>query len=504
MSVNNETAEQPGIVRLSSGVRGLDDVLGGGFLRGGLYIVQGPPGSGKTILANQIAHNANQTGRSIFISVLGESHARMLLHLSPMRFFDLARIPNQVAYIGAYQALEDDGVKGLLALVRREVQARDAALMVLDGLSAVEAQAESVFAMKRFAHELQTLASMLNCTMLLLTSASGVDGAPERTMVDGIVELQQRVFGVRRERRLVVHKLRGSAFLEREHPYRISTEGLVVFPRIEAMLAWPTSVSSAPKNRISSGISSLDRMFEAGIPASGMLSVAGPPGSGKTILGLQFLSKSSSVEPGLLIGCYEPPERLRLKAASIGFDLTGAETRGDVEILWQPLGEYILDDIAWRMLDAVRRRGVKRLLIDGLSGFQQATSEPERFVRFWSTLSNELRALGVTTIYTMEMQEIVGPNLNVPVHGISSLTEAMIMLRYLELGSRLHRIVSLMKVREGSFDATIRRFTISDVGLTIGEPFEGVEAVLTGMGREVPSGAAAADDNLRHHLPDAG
>ncbi|MBS0643254.1 MAG: recombinase RecA [Proteobacteria bacterium] len=504
MTAYDEPAEPHGILRLTSGVPGLDEVLGGGFLRGGLYIVQGPPGSGKTILANQIAHNADRTGRSVFISVLGESHARMMLHLSAMTFFDLGRIPTQIAYIGAYQALEDDGLKGLLALIRREVQARDAVFMVLDGLSAVEAQAESVFAMKRFAHELQTLASMLNCTMLLLTSASGADGAPERTMVDGIIDMQQRTFGVRRERRLIVHKLRGSAFLEGEHPYRITTEGLAVFPRIEAMLAWPTRMFTALEERVSSGITSLDRMFENGIPAGGMLSVAGPPGSGKTVLGLQFLSKSCSAQPGLMIGCYEPPERLRLKAASVGFDLSAAEKCGDIEVLWQPLGEYILDDIAWRMLDAVRRRGVKRLVIDGLSGFQQATSEPERFVRFWSTLSNELRALGVTTIYTMEMPEIVGPNLNVPVSGISSLAEAMIILRYLELGSRLYRIISLMKVREGSFDPTIRRFTITDIGLVIGEPFEGVEALLTGLAREVPGTVTPAGDNPRRHLPDAG
>jgi circadian clock protein KaiC len=113
-------------------------------------------------------------------------------------------------------------------------------------------------------------------------------------------------------------------------------------------------------------------------------------------------------------------------------------------------------------------------------------------------LSNELRAFGVTTIYIMEMAEIVGPHLNVPVSGVSSLAEAMIILRYLELGSRLYRIMSLMKVREGAFDPTIRRFTISETGITIGEPFAGVEAVLTGMARETPSAAAAAENDLPH------
>jgi circadian clock protein KaiC len=268
MSTTNEEAEDSGIVRLASGVPGLDAVLCGGFLRGGLYIIQGPPGSGKTILANQIAYySADHDDRAIFITVLGENHARMMLHLRSMRFFDLSRIPDQIAYIGAYRELEE-GLQGLLTLIRREIQARGATLLVLDGLSAVAAQADSEFAMKRFAHELQTLASMLDCTMLLLTSAAGVAGAPERTMVDGIVELQHRPLGARRERRLVVQKFRGSDFLEGEHPYRITREGLTVFPRIEAMLAWPSLPPSAPQTRISSGVASLDRMFGTGIPAA--------------------------------------------------------------------------------------------------------------------------------------------------------------------------------------------------------------------------------------------
>ena len=124
-----------------------------------------------------------------------------------------------------------------------------------------------------------------------------------------------------------------------------------------------------------------------------MTGVVGPSGAGKTTLGLHFLSGSTSAEPGLMFGCYEPPERLRYKAAAMGLDLAGVEERGDLEILWYPVGEHILDELAERLLEAVRRRRVKRLLVDGMSDFQQAALEPERIVRFWSALSNELRAL---------------------------------------------------------------------------------------------------------------
>jgi circadian clock protein KaiC len=494
------------IARVPSLVPGLDAVLCGGFLRGGLYMVQGPAGAGKTILSNQIIYSraAAEGDRALFITVLGESHGRMLAHLRALRFFDPALLPERVTYISGYQALEDNGLKGLAVLILREVRARGIALLVLDGMGAVEAKAGAGFEMNRFTHELQTLASATNCTMLLLTAASVATAAPEHTMVDGLIELRQRLYGVRNERRLLVHKSRGSAFLEGEHAYHITSAGVAVFPRIEALLATPTHREPSPGMRVPFGIPSFDAMLGGGIPAATMTALVGPSGAGKTTLGLQFLAASSAAEPGLLFGCYESPERLRHKAATLGLDLAGAEQRRDVEILWHPVGEYILDGLAHQLLDAVRRRGVRRLVIDGISGFQQAAVEPERIVRFWSALSNELRALGVTALHTLEMPELAGADIRIPVSGISSLAEVMVLMRYVELRSRLYRLISLLKAREGAFDPTIREFAIPGAGLTVGEPFQGVEAVLSGMAREAARHAATAAEGSERSSPPRG
>lgn len=473
------------IERVQSLVPGLDDVLCGGFLRGGLYMIQGPPGAGKTILASQIIYSRVAEGsRALFVTVLGENHGRMMAHLRPMRFFNPSVVPDQVAYINAYMALEEEGLKGLAVLFRREILAHGATLLVLDGLSAAKAKAEIPFEMERFTHELQTLASATNCTMFLLTTTSDATFAPENTMADGLIELRQRLYAPRNERRLVIHKLRGSAYLEGEHAFRITRDGFAVYPRIEALFAMPTQRDVWSRTRVSSGIPSLDTMLGGGIPTATMTALVGPSGAGKTTLGLQFLAGSNAAEPGLLFGCYEAPERLRLKAGTMGLDFAATEQRGDLEVLWHPVGEHILDELAHRLLGAIHRRGVKRLVIDGTSGFQQAGLEPERLVRFWAALSNELRARGVTTLYTAEMPELIGSNVRVPVGGISSLAEVMILLRYVELRSRLYRLMSLFKVREGAFDPTIREFKITDAGIVIGQPFAGVEAVLSGMARE--------------------
>jgi circadian clock protein KaiC len=174
----------------------------------------------------------------------------------------------------------------------------------------------------------------------------------------------------------------------------------------------------------------------------------------------------------------------------MGIGLAAAEQRGEVELLWYPVGEHILDELAHRLLDAVQRRAVKRLVIDGISGFQQSAIEQERMVRFWSVLSGELRALGVTTLHTMELPELIGTDIRAPLGGVSSLAEVLVLLRYVELQSRLYRLISVFKVREGPFDPTIREFTITNAGIVVGKPFEGVEAVLSGMAREAARTAA--------------
>jgi circadian clock protein KaiC len=486
------------IERVPSGILGLDLILRGGFPKGGIHILQGPPGTGKTTLANQICyHHAASGGRVLYVTLLSETHARMLLHLGTMRFFDAARLPEQVSYISGFGALEgEEGLTGLVTLVRREIAAQHATVAVLDGLVAAEDRARSDTEFKTFIQELQTQAGLHGCTVFLLTTAKGQAVPPEHTMVDGIVELTDVRYESRTERGLYVNKLRGSDFLPGRHPFRITPEGLVVYPRIEAAFRVTTRPDEVRTGRLSTGVEGLDAMLGGGgLPDGTVTGVLGPSGVGKTTMGLQFLAGSNTAEPGLFFGFYETPPRLLHKAIRLGLDFGGKVDRGEVEILWQPQAESLQDALAHRLLDAIAQRGVRRLFLDGLGGFIEASVEPGRISRFFAVLANELRARGVTTLYSMETRDLFGSGIEMPVTGMSSLLENLIVLRYVEYRSRSRRLLSVLKVRDSDFDANLHEFAITDRGIVLTGNFEGAEEVLSGFARYRPGGWSSTPED---------
>ncbi|HWX50233.1 MAG TPA: ATPase domain-containing protein [Roseomonas sp.] len=483
-------SEAQRIERVPSGVPGLDTILDGGFPKGGIHILQGMPGAGKTTLGNQLCyHHAAKGGRALYVTLLAESHARMLLHLGTMRFFDAARLPDDIAYISGFGVLQGEGLPGLVTLLRREVAARRATVLMLDGLVAAEERAASDTEFKSFIQELQTQAGLHGCTVFLLTTATGRAVPPEHTMVDGIVELTDVRYGSRTERSLYIRKLRGSDYLPGRHPFRITDEGLMVYPRVEAAFHVPSQPDEARLGKLPTGIEGLDAMLGGGLPEATVTGALGASGIGKTTLGLHYICRSGPAEPGLFFGFYETPPRLLLQAASLGLDLAGAVGRGEIEILWQPQGENLQDALAHRLLDAIERRGVKRLFLDGLGGFMESSIEPGRLSRFFSVLGNELRARGVTTLYSMETRDVIGPGIEVPMGGISSLVENLIALRFVERHARSRRLLSLVKVRGSEFDPSLREFVIENGrGFSLAGTFDGGEDLLSGFARDRPAG----------------
>ena len=406
------------IERLRSAVPGLDDILGGGLFRTGVYIIQGLPGCGKTILANQICYgHVAEGGSAVYVTLLAESHSRMIQHLSTLSFFDVKAFPDRLAYISAF-------------------------------------------------HELQSIAVLQDCTMLLLTSGNIHRMAAEHTMVDGLIEVEDKLFDARSERSIQVRKFRGAGPLRGKHSLRIDNDGIRVFPRIESL--YRSAATEAMREEITtSGIPSLDALLAVkGLPRVSSTVVIGSTGTGKTTMGLHFLHGSTATEPGLHLSFFEGPERLRTKARSLGMALDALEASGAVELMWQSPGEALLDEIADRLLAAVARRGVRRLVIDGLSGFLEAAVYPERMNRFFSCLVNELRSRRVTVLMTLETRDVVSSVISMP-WGVSGLVDNLFFLRFVHEEGHVERLMTIIKMRDTDYQAGLSRMRIDSQGMHI-------------------------------------
>nr|WP_283771521.1 MULTISPECIES: ATPase domain-containing protein [unclassified Chelatococcus] len=466
--------------RLPTGIPGLDDILGGGFVEGASYIIQGQPGAGKTIFANQVAFSTIGAGRKvIYVTLLAETHDRLFQSLSTVEFFSRERLGNEISYISVFQTLRDEGLAAVVTLLRNEIKRQEATLLVFDGLLNARDRANTDLDVKTFVAAVQSQAAFVGCTVLFLTSASVTEDSPEHTMVDGVIELHDELVGVRAVRRLQVKKSRGSAALGGYHQFEISSGGVRVFPRLESVAG--EEKLDIEHRRLTSGVAGLDQLLGGGVPAQSVTLLFGPSGSGKTTFGLNFLAQANASEPALHFGFYEPPPRLIAKGLALGLDLESAVRSGHLEVLWHPLKENLVDKLGHTLLAEVRRRKVKRLFIDGIGGFERAAIYRPRLVEFFTALSNELRALGVTTVATWELRDIFGPTVTAPGPEMSSLVDNLIMLRQVELKSHIKRVISVLKVRDSVFEAVMHEVFIGNQGLSVAFPLEPVGGAATGM-----------------------
>jgi circadian clock protein KaiC len=192
--------------------------------------------------------------------------------------------------------------------------------------------------------------------------------------------------------------------------------------------------------------------------------VVGPAGSGKTTFGIGYLNRATAERPAVHFGFYETPERLYAKARALGLDLQTLVVKKALCMLWRPLTENLLDKLAYELLDAVRTTRAERLFIDGLAGFERATVDPHRMVEFFAALSNELRAIGVTTVCTWETKELSGPWRTNPSPEILSQIDNVIEMRHQAEGGPFRRSITVLKVRDSLFDTSTAEVQISGLG----------------------------------------
>lgn len=467
--------------RLETGITGLDTLLKGGLVAGASYIIQGRPGSGKTILANQMAfHHTRQGGRALVTTLLSESHERLFQYLSTLSFFDPQYLGNEIQFVSAFDTLENEGLDEVVRLVRREMIRQKATVLVIDGLLNARSQAGSPVDTKKFIAELQGHAAFAGCTVLFLTSSRLDDGSPEHTMVDGVIELGEELIGTRSVRRIQLRKTRGSGALSGLHECEIGDDGLVVYPRLEALYSHPSKFTESDMARLTSGSVALDRVTGGGLPRASVTLALGPSGVGKTTLGINFLSASTAAEPGLLFGFYETPDRLMLKAKALGHDFGALRDAGALHIAWQPTTEGLLDGLGARLIAWVDQYKIKRVVIDSFGGMAAPGNNPARLTQFFSALMGEMRARGVLVFATWEIRGLFGPEIDAPTPDLSSIVDNVLLMRFVEHEAQLKRLLSVIKMRDSVYDTALVEMVINPQGIDLRKAFTQVESVWSG------------------------
>lgn len=453
---------------LKTCVAGLDDILGGGFPAHSLYLIQGLAGSGKTTLACQIGfRHAHQGKKVLILTLIAETHGKMLNHLSSFSFFDESLVGERIVFIGAYPELLKGGMRELLKFIAATLAEQRPDIMIIDGFRTLRDAKPSDVALSEFMLALNSLVSTMQCTTFLLSPTEGNVAESENTLVDGLIELSQYEQGLQLIREIKVFKLRGSKHLLGRHVFEVGQDGLVIYPRLGAVSSVSGAVQQVSRERLGFGIEGWDRLTRGGVARGSTTALLGNPGVGKTLMGLHFIYEGlQRGENCLIVGFYESLPRLMEKAASIGMPLQPYYESGALQVIWHPPLEVLVDGLAQGVLRTVEDSRVSRLLVDGLDGLRDIVLHAGRSRSFLIAFVNELRNRNVTTFFTQELPYFGQGQL----HGdmsASMLFENIILLRYVDVDGANLRQIGVLKLRENGYDAANHILLINDHGMSI-------------------------------------
>ena len=454
------------IERMSAGNADVDHILGGGFPANSINIVMGHPGSGKTILAEQlIFHNADDDRPILYFTTLSEPVAKVVRYLQGFRFFDEMKLGTQVFYEDVGPQLAKDGPTALTPLLENAIKTLSPKIIVIDSFKAVHDLALSIADRRRMVYEMTALLTAYGTTAFLLGEYTEDDilGYPEFAVADGIVELSRLRLGNRDERYFRVYKLRGSRYLEGAHAFRITDSGLDVYPRLVSP-EMPEGYEPA-QERISTGVPGLDEMIGGGLWRGTTTLLAGPSGAGKTTISLQFaLEGVRRGEPSLYVNFQENPTQLMRTIAALGVDLEEAQAQG-LDLVYASPVELQIDSIIGDIFRRIQQRSVRRLVVDALGDLASAATDSQRLHDYLYALVQHFAVRTITSVLNVETigNAISGNGMQ---NAMSYLSDNVLLLT-VDGEERTRRKLRVLKTRGSAHDNKVREVEITDAGLSV-------------------------------------
>ena len=474
--------------RAGTGVAGLDFVLGGGFARDRMHLLEGNPGSGKTTIALQFLMAGAALGEvGIYVS-LAETEQELragarshgwVLHQN-VKIFELVP-PESVLDPEQQQSLLYSSDLELGETTKRmleEIERLKPKRVVIDSLSEIRLLAQSSLRYRRQVLALKHYFARHESTVLMLDdlTTESTDRAVH-SIAHSVIHLDQLapIYGGER-RRLRIVKCRGQSFRSGYHDFTIAEGGVELYPRLVAA----EHRGDFTGELVKSALPKLDDLLGGGIVAGSSTLILGPAGTGKSLLVLQYIA--AAVARGERAAMFVFDEELGLllsRAKGLGIDLGAMRDAGKVIVEQQDAAELTPGEFSYRVRQRIDKERVRIVAIDSLNGYQAAMPEEQFITLHLHELLQYLNRRGAATFLTIAQHGLMA-DMRQPID-ITYLSDTVIMLRYFEAFGRVRRAMSVIKKRVGGHEDTIREFKINNSGLTVGDPLHEFQGVLRGV-----------------------
>jgi circadian clock protein KaiC len=475
------------IANIETGVPGLDTVLGGGLCEYSLNLIAGQPGSGKTTMAQQILFaNATKKRPALYFTVLGEPTVKMIRYQQQFSFFDGSKIPDAVRFVNLSKEATGEDLDAVLERIVADVSAAEPGFVAIDSFRTIRGRnhvgdADSQVALSEFVQRLALQLTSWEITSFLLGEYNEADRRhPVFTVADSILWLSEDVDRNSAVRKLRAVKVRGRAPMPGLHTFRITNDGMRVFPRIrEQQRERPVRV----ERRLRTGVPGLDEMMGGGIPQGDVLMLTGPTGSGKTTFAAQFLAEGLSHDENCVVAVFEEfPEAFLSRAKTTPVDLKAMMASDRLGVIYLRPLDLSVDEMLEEIITTVRRIGATRVVMDSLSGFEVALAPTFR-VDFRESLYRLIGALtttGVTILVTGEVTETVLEG-RVANERVAFVTDDIVAQRFVEIDGQLKKVLTVLKMRGSDHATDFRTYELTSSGAVVGAPLAGYQGITTGV-----------------------
>lgn len=477
------------IEKLPTGISGFDLIAVGGLPRGRTTLISGTAGSAKTVFASQFLadgiRKADENG--VFIT-FEEPPRDICTNMASLGW----NIPQWMeegrwAFVDASPQFDTETIEtggydfgGLIARIEHAIQKSGAKRVALDSISAVFTQFRDSAIVRRELLRLAVALKSMGVTAVLTAERQEEHGllsrfGVEEFVADNVIVLRNVLENETRRRTVEILKFRGTTHQKGEWPFTIvPDEGIVVIPLSAIALQQRSS-----DQRVSSGISEVDEMCGGGFFRDSIVLVSGATGTGKTLTATHFIAAGQTAgERCLYFAFEESRDQLFRNAEGWGFDYRKMEREGQLKVICAYPESAVLEDHLISMKEAINSFSPDRVAVDSLSALERGATV-KGFREFVIGITSFIKHKEVPALFTATTPTLMGGTSVTEAH-ISTITDSIILLRYVELYGEMRRGLTILKMRGSKHDKDIREFQIDGSGMHVLRPFRNVAGIISG------------------------